>query len=84
VKGRKYKVEVKGRKCPVILHADTEDGGYWVECPSLPGCASQGDTVEEALEMIKDAIEGHLDVFEEDGKQMLLISVLPKLGTTEI
>ena len=31
-----------------------------VECPELPGCASQGDTVEEALEMIKDAIAGHL------------------------
>ncbi|MDP3028604.1 MAG: type II toxin-antitoxin system HicB family antitoxin [Deltaproteobacteria bacterium] len=43
----------------VIVHPDLEDGGYWVECPELPGCASQGDTVEEALEMIRDAIEGH-------------------------
>jgi len=67
-KERKYKVDIKGRRYPVILHADTEDGGYWVECPSLPGCASQGDTVEEALEMIKDAIEGHLDILEEDIK----------------
>jgi predicted RNase H-like HicB family nuclease len=84
VKERKYRVEVRGRKHIVALHADTEDGGYWVECPSLPGCASQGDTVEESLEMVKDAIEGHLDILEEDGKQMLLISVVPKLGTTEI
>ncbi len=36
--------------------------------PSLPGCASQGDTVEESLEMIKDAIEGHLQVMKEDNK----------------
>jgi len=64
-KERKYSVTVKGRKYSVVLHADTEDGGYWVECPSLPGCASQGDTVEEALEMIKDAIMGCLAVSDE-------------------
>ncbi|MCK9276393.1 MAG: type II toxin-antitoxin system HicB family antitoxin [Syntrophales bacterium] len=55
---RRYDVKVKGLKYSVILHRDTEDGGYWVECPDLPGCASQGDTVEEALSMIKDAIQG--------------------------
>ena len=64
-KERKYEVTVKGKKYPVILHPDTEDGGFWIECPSLPGCSSQGDTVEEALEMIKDAIEGRLEVAEE-------------------
>ena len=64
-KQRKYEVSVKGHKYFVILHVDTEDGGYWVECPSLPGCATQGGTVEESLEMIKDAIEGHLSVMEE-------------------
>ena len=56
---KKHMISVKGQKYNVILHPDTEDGGYWVECPSLPGCASQGDTVEEASEMIKDAIIGH-------------------------
>lgn len=67
-KDKKYNVTVKGEKYSVILHPDTEDGGYWVECPSLHGCASQGDTVEEALEMIKDAIEGHLDIQQEQRK----------------
>jgi predicted RNase H-like HicB family nuclease len=67
---RKYEVAVKGRKYPVVLHADTEDGGYWVECPSLPGCSSQGDTVEETLEMIRDAIEGHLEILSEDAKNV--------------
>ena len=38
----------------VILIPDLEDGGYVVEVPSLPGCYSQGETVEEALENIKD------------------------------
>lgn len=65
-KEKKYTVNIRGNKYAVILHPDTEDGGFWVECPALDGCASQGDTVEEALEMIKDAIEGHLEVLEED------------------
>jgi len=65
---KKYTVTVKGKKYSVILHADTEDGGFWIECPSLPGCSSQGDTVEEALEMIKDAIIGHLEIAEEKRK----------------
>ncbi len=59
---RKYKVIVKGKAYEVNLHPDPEDGGFWVECSALPGCSSQGDTVEEALEMIKDAIKGHLEV----------------------
>lgn len=65
---KKYTVTVKGKKYSIVLHADTEDGGFWVECPSLPGCASQGDTIEEALEMIRDAIAGHLEVVEEKRK----------------
>ncbi len=40
----------------VILESD-EKGGYVVICPSLPGCYSQGETVEEALKNIKEAIE---------------------------
>jgi predicted RNase H-like HicB family nuclease len=44
-------------------------GLIWVECPSLAGCASQGETTEEALTMIKDAIEGHLEVATEKGKK---------------
>ena len=43
----------------VILHSD-ETGGYWVEMPALPGCASQGETMEEALENVKDAIKLYL------------------------
>jgi len=66
---KKYKVFVKGKYYDAILHSDIEDGGYWVECPELPGCSSQGDTVEESLEMIKDAIIGHLEVMAEKGNK---------------
>lgn len=66
---REYKVAVKGKSYGVILHPDVEDGGFWVECPILPGCSSQGDTVEEALGMIKDAMRGHLEVETEKKKK---------------
>jgi predicted RNase H-like HicB family nuclease len=59
-----YKVKVSKKEFKVILHPDLEDGGYWVECPELPGCSSQGESLEEALDMIKDAIKGHLEVAE--------------------
>jgi predicted RNase H-like HicB family nuclease len=66
---RKYKVSIKGKSYDVVLHPDHEAGGFWVECSSLPGCSSQGDTVEEALEMIKDSIKGHLEVEAERKKK---------------
>ena len=44
----------------VILMSDP-DGGYVVEVPSLPGCYSQGETVEEALENIREAIDLHIE-----------------------
>ena len=42
-----------------------EDGGYWAEVPSIPGCMTQGDSIEELFENIRDAIEGCLSVREE-------------------
>ena len=49
----------------VLIHSEE---GYSVSCPSLPGCASQGDTEEEALENIKDAIREYLEVVNETSK----------------
>ncbi len=43
-----------------------EDGQYVAECPSLPGCISQGKTKEEAIENIKEAIEGYILALEDD------------------
>ncbi len=44
-----------------ILIEEDEDGVFVAECPSLPGCVSQGMTRSEALENIKDAIQGYLE-----------------------
>jgi len=51
----------------VILEPD-ESGGYVVSCPSLRGCHSQGETVEEALRNIKEAIELCLEDLNERGE----------------
>ena len=52
----------------VIHHA--EEGGYWSEVPALPGCFSQGETVEETLSNTKEAIESHLVALREDGQEI--------------
>jgi predicted RNase H-like HicB family nuclease len=44
---------------PIVVEGDTS--GYFVSCPSLQGCYSQGDTYEEAVENIKDAIRLHIE-----------------------
>ena len=56
---RAYNVPMKHLALPIVLEAD--DDGYFVSCPVLQGCYSQGDTYEEALQNIKDAIRLHLD-----------------------
>lgn len=50
----------------VILYPGED--GYWVaECPSLPGCISQGETKAKAIANIREAIEGYVTALEEDG-----------------
>lgn len=56
-------------KYPVIIHESKY--GYDVECPALPGCVSQGDTEEEALENIKDAIKTYFETIKELNKRKL-------------
>jgi predicted RNase H-like HicB family nuclease len=48
-------------KIKVIIH-EAEEGGYWAEVPAIPGCATQGDSFEELLENLYEAIEGCLSV----------------------
>ena len=52
-------------KLKVIVH-DAEEGGYWAEVPAILGCVTQGDTFEELLANLYDAIEGCLSVDLED------------------
>lgn len=53
----------------VVVTPDPEDGGFNVSCPALPGCHSQGETLEEALENIRDAIEGCIEALNERARR---------------
>jgi antitoxin HicB len=53
-------------KFTVVLEPE-KDAGYSVHCPALPGCSSQGDTIEEALSNIKEAILGVLKALDKEG-----------------
>ena len=48
-------------KLKVVIR-EAEEGGYWAEVPAIPGCATQGDTFEELLSNIYEAVEGCLSV----------------------
>jgi predicted RNase H-like HicB family nuclease len=48
-------------KIKIIVH-EAEEGGYWAEVPAIPGCASQGDTIDELLRNVHEAIEGCLGI----------------------
>ena len=52
-------------KLKVVVH-EAEEGGYWAEVPSIPGCATQGETFEELLSNIYEAVEGCLSVDIQD------------------
>jgi predicted RNase H-like HicB family nuclease len=48
-------------KVKAIVH-EAEEGGFWAEVPALPGCVTQGDTLEEVMSNLREAIEGWLSV----------------------
>jgi len=62
-------------KIKAVIH-EAEEGGFWAEVPAIPGCASQGETMDELLANLREAIEGCLaiDVVvpREDTKQKVL------------
>lgn len=53
----------------VVMH-NAEEGGYWAEIPSLEGCYSQGETVEETIVNVKEAIQAHIIALQEEGIQI--------------
>jgi predicted RNase H-like HicB family nuclease len=48
-------------KIKVVVH-EAEEGGFWAEVPAIPGCATQGETMDELLANLREAIEGCLSV----------------------
>ena len=62
-------------KLKVVVH-EAEEGGYWAEVPAIPGCATQGETFEELLQNLYEAVDACLSVdvsqSQSDGKQRIL------------
>jgi predicted RNase H-like HicB family nuclease len=54
------------RQYAIVIHQEPE-GGFWAEVPALPGCYSQGETVDELMENIREPISGVLDLMEANG-----------------
>ena len=68
-------------KFTVILEPE-EDGGYSIHCPALPGCSSQGNTIEEALDNIREAVLGVLRVRQDE--RLPIPRETPEMVTEEI
>jgi predicted RNase H-like HicB family nuclease len=71
---------MKNLTLPIVIEADED--GFFVSCPTLQGCYSQGDTYEEAVQNIKDAIKLHIAYRLAGGEEIPQVSV--SLSTVEI
>lgn len=63
------RIKTKTYNFPVIIEQDT-DGFFVADCPDLPGCHTQGRTLEEAITNIRDAIKLHLKISKEDKQEI--------------
>jgi predicted RNase H-like HicB family nuclease len=53
-----------------IIVYEAEEGGYWTKVPALPGCGSQGETLDETIANTKEAIESHIIALREDRQEV--------------
>ncbi len=68
----------------VVLIPDLEAGGYTVTVPALPGCVTEGDSLDEALANAKEAIEVYLEDVVACGEQVPMEMAAPELATVEV
>ena len=71
---------MKNITLPIVIEGDAD--GFFVSCPALQGCYSQGETYEQAVENIKDAVRLHIEDRIADGEEIPQVSV--SLSTVEI
>lgn len=56
------------REYTIIMEPDLEEGGYTVTVPALPGCVTQGETIEQCVERTREAIAGYIESLRLDGQ----------------
>ncbi len=68
----------------IVLDPDVEDGGYTVTVPFLPGCITQGETLEQCIERAREAIAGHIAALQETGQPVPEEVVRPQVITLDV
>lgn len=71
-------------KYTIILDPDIEEGGYTVTVPALPGCITQGETVEQCIERAHEAIEGFIESLLADGQPVPEETERPQMITIDV
>jgi predicted RNase H-like HicB family nuclease len=72
-------------KLTIVVH-EAEEGGFWAEVPAIPGCYTQGDTFEQLLEHLYEAVEGCLSVdvtSVETGERDRIVEIADSMGCRE-
>jgi antitoxin HicB len=72
------------RKYTIILEPDPEVGGYTVTVPALPGCITQGETVEQCIERAQEAIAGYIESLIKDGEPVPEEIERPQMITIDV
>jgi antitoxin HicB len=75
---------MKTRKYTIILEPDFEEGGFTVTVPALPGCITQGGTVEECIERAREAIELYIESLIADGEPVPEETERPQMVTIDV
>jgi predicted RNase H-like HicB family nuclease len=78
---KRHNLQMRQRTLPIVIEGDADS--YFVSCPVLQGCYSEGDTYEEAVANIKDAIRLHIDDRIADGEEIPEY-VAVRLSTVEV
>ena len=78
-----HEQDANAMKFKVIVH-EAEEGGFWANVPTLPGCVSEADTMEEMLVNIREAIECYLDEPDQPATANETISPLERAVVKEI
>jgi predicted RNase H-like HicB family nuclease len=72
------------KKYTIILEPDTEEGGYTVTVPALPGCITQGDTIQQCVERAEEAIIGYIESLRLAGENVPVETERPQMITIDV
>jgi predicted RNase H-like HicB family nuclease len=72
------------RTYTIILEPDLEEGGYTVTVPALPGCITQGKTLEQCIERAREAIEGFILSLKAEGEPVPEETAVPQMVSIQV